>query len=356
MAWGGPGFEVIIDGRPVELQFNKPAREIVIGAGTHFIYVGGEAPDVKICGKLPSEFYKDVKPTVIMDSTPSNHQLQMSGGTPVIEGLSEMIARLKEYNILPPSQQHQQQQQQQPNQRPNEKAKETSPKPADPIESVPDLTNFETSLLKQKYPGAIQSLYSGIQCATCGNRFNQHTDINSVSSNSSRYSKHLDWHFRQNKREKEEINKAQTRAWYYKLSEWIQYEEISEDQSINMDVDVANANSNNQQTTSAPSSSSKEHNENEFSDEDEEIVKSVEQKIASLSSALSLSSSNKYTNMLNGVPICAATNDIDDNCFICKEPFEIFYYDEKEEFYFQEAIRVRDRVYHPICYEDADEV
>ena len=31
LAWGGPGYEVIVDGRPYELQFNTPPREIVIG-------------------------------------------------------------------------------------------------------------------------------------------------------------------------------------------------------------------------------------------------------------------------------------------------------------------------------------
>ena len=99
-------------------------------------------------------------------------------------------------------------------------------------EKIPDLTSFDTDLLKQKYSGAIQSLYSGVQCATCGNRFNQ-MDTSSVSAGGSRYSKHLDWHFRQNKKEKDEVNKAHSRAWYYILMEWIQYEELSEDAVLN---------------------------------------------------------------------------------------------------------------------------
>ena len=56
LAWGGPGFEVIIDGRPYELQFNQPPREIIIGTRPHSIYICGDAPDVKICGRLPYEY------------------------------------------------------------------------------------------------------------------------------------------------------------------------------------------------------------------------------------------------------------------------------------------------------------
>lgn len=55
LAWGGPGFEVIVDGRPYELQFNKPAREIVIGTTPRYVYICGDAPDVKILGRLTQE-------------------------------------------------------------------------------------------------------------------------------------------------------------------------------------------------------------------------------------------------------------------------------------------------------------
>jgi len=63
--------------------------------------------------------------------------------------------------------------------------------------------------------GAIQSLYSGVQCATCGNRFNQTTENGVASSGVSRYSK-----------------------WYYILMEWIQYEELSEDTLAQQQTDA----------------------------------------------------------------------------------------------------------------------
>lgn len=44
----------------------------------------------------------------------------------------------------------------------------------------------------------------------------------------SRYTQHLDWHFRHNRREKANARKALSRKWYYDLSDWIQFEEVED--------------------------------------------------------------------------------------------------------------------------------
>lgn len=49
----------------------------------------------------------------------------------------------------------------------------------------------------RKFRGSFQSLYAGIQCSSCGSRF--------TPERMDRYREHLDWHFRQNKREKQQI-------------------------------------------------------------------------------------------------------------------------------------------------------
>ncbi len=56
-----------------------------------------------------------------------------------------------------------------------------------------------------------------------------------------------------------------------------------------------------------------------------------------------------------GSTSCPASDDIDDKCWICKDFFEIFFYQEREEWHFKDAIRVENKVYHPICLEDARE-
>lgn len=98
------------------------------------------------------------------------------------------------------------------------------------MNKVPDLTSMDAELLKQKYQGAINSLYLGQQCPTCGNRFPPQPSSGSAAT-VNRYGRHLDWHFRQNKKEKLEANKAHSRAWYYSLGDWMLYEELSDEKS-----------------------------------------------------------------------------------------------------------------------------
>lgn len=64
------------------------------------------------------------------------------------------------------------------------------------------------------------ALYSGIQCSSCGIRFPPEQTM--------KYRQHLDWHFRQNRRDKDNTRKAQSREWYYAASDWIQFEETED--------------------------------------------------------------------------------------------------------------------------------
>jgi len=66
-----------------------------------------------------------------------------------------------------------------------------------------------TFVVDRRYQGAIQQLYVGVGCSSCGLRFN--------SEAVDKYTDHLDWHFRQNRREKEETKVAKNRQWYYDI-------------------------------------------------------------------------------------------------------------------------------------------
>lgn len=59
-------------------------------------------------------------------------------------------------------------------------------------------------LLFRNYSALVEKMSTGIQCTTCGVRFD---DI-------AKSSDHLDWHFRQNKKKKETSNVAKNRGWY----------------------------------------------------------------------------------------------------------------------------------------------
>ncbi|CAE1234846.1 PCF11 [Acanthosepion pharaonis] len=173
-------------------------------------------------------------------------------------------------------------------------------------EVIPELSDFKIEKLKIRYSQFIEELYDGIQCSSCGIRF--------TVDDTEKYREHLDWHFRQNKREKDDYKVAKYRKWYYEMSEWIQYEEIQDDEEKNR--------------------------------------------------------SNFFENMLNPVQEpafigpqgnkviqcpAATGNDTDDVCEICGDPFEQFWEEEEEEWHLKNAVRVEGKTYHPVCYEDVKE-
>lgn len=163
--------------------------------------------------------------------------------------------------------------------------------------------------------------------------------------------------YRQNKKEKDEVNKAHSRAWYYLLMEWFQFEELSDDamqSQADAEQPMPPPNSNALQQDSAESSNKKMR---KASDEDEDKLDDENQLLDDLSILNSNGGSrlSNQTSFTAGFTTCPASDDIDDKCCICKDFFEIFFYQEREEWHFKDAMRVGHRVYHPICYEDACE-
>jgi pre-mRNA cleavage complex 2 protein Pcf11 len=57
-----------------------------------------------------------------------------------------------------------------------------------------------------------------LQCKNCGLRF----------ADREKMDKHLDWHFLQNRKEKEKTKKAMARNWYLPKEEWISQSDISQ--------------------------------------------------------------------------------------------------------------------------------
>ena len=78
--------------------------------------------------------------------------------------------------------------------------------------------------LKIKRQSLIDSLYSGRQCTNCSLRFDNRTEKGKAT-----YSAHLDWHFRQNRRVRDNSFKTShlNRDWYLPLDLWLKYKEIN---------------------------------------------------------------------------------------------------------------------------------
>ncbi|XP_016845564.2 uncharacterized protein LOC100121739 isoform X3 [Nasonia vitripennis] len=160
--------------------------------------------------------------------------------------------------------------------------------------------------LRAKNAGVIAALYSGIQCSSCGARF--------ATEMAARYSHHLDWHFRQNRKEKDSTRKAHSRSWYYDQSDWIQFEEIEDLE------DRAQSWFETEKQTAETDGAATEDN-----------AADAQQ------------------------PSVPTASDDDGFCQVCHEAFEQFYNEEKEEWHLRPAVSFEEKNYHPLCLEDHKE-
>ncbi|XP_063228408.1 serine/arginine repetitive matrix protein 2-like isoform X2 [Bacillus rossius redtenbacheri] len=164
--------------------------------------------------------------------------------------------------------------------------------------AIKEINLKQPESLKVRQPALTTLLYSGIQCSSCGVRFSPEQTM--------KYSQHLDWHFRQNRRDRDNTRKAQSRKWYYDVSDWIQFEEIE-------DLEER-----------AQSWFESEQAEGRLEDKEDQEVPSV-----------------------------PAGESLEDTfCDVCHDKFEQFYNEEREEWHLRAAVRVDGKTYHPICYED----
>ncbi|XP_073517808.1 pre-mRNA cleavage complex 2 protein Pcf11 [Phyllobates terribilis] len=169
-------------------------------------------------------------------------------------------------------------------------------------QDVPDLTGFSMEDLKHRYDSIIVRLYTGIQCYSCGMRFTKsQTDV---------YADHLDWHYRQNRTEKDVSRKITHRRWYYSLKDWIEFEEIAD---------------------------LEERAKSQFFEKVHEEVILKTQEAAK-------------EKEFQSVP--AGPAGADEICDICQEQFEQYWDEEEEEWHLKNAMRVNEKIFHPSCYED----
>ncbi|GJQ65408.1 hypothetical protein Trydic_g7518 [Trypoxylus dichotomus] len=172
----------------------------------------------------------------------------------------------------------------------------------EPLPNIKPVAFGKPETLKMRQPALITTLYSGMQCSSCGMRF--------PPEHSMQYSQHLDWHFRQNRKGKKNIRKASSRRWYYSLSDWKNYEEIE-------DLEERE----------------KSYFENQQQAQAEGAPDEAEEEIE-----------------IPSVPADPTVQDA--RCEVCQDRFDQFYNEEKEEWHLRMAIRVDGKDYHPVCYED----
>lgn len=164
-----------------------------------------------------------------------------------------------------------------------------------------DLKRPET--IKKRNFIVVESLFSGMQCSSCGVRFPPEQTV--------KYSQHLDWHFRQNRRDRDASKRAHSRKWYYDVSDWIQYEEIED---------------------------LEEREQNWF------------EKHGTVEVGDDVESPKSPTAAMVSCP--AGPKGANETCDVCHDKFEYFYNEETEDWHLKDATRVDDKIYHPTCYDD----
>ncbi|XP_045504591.1 pre-mRNA cleavage complex 2 protein Pcf11 isoform X1 [Colias croceus] len=160
-----------------------------------------------------------------------------------------------------------------------------------------DLLKPET--LRVKQPAIVAKLYGGMQCSGCGARFPPEHTV--------RYSQHLDWHFRQNRRERDSARRAHSRHWHYDLSDWVQYEEIE---------DLEEREKSWFETGGAEEEAA------------EEVLEAGE------------------------APSVAAGPPAGRHCALCGDAFDQFYNEDREEWHLRNSLQHEGRNYHPACFDD----
>lgn len=139
----------------------------------------------------------------------------------------------------------------------------------------------------------ISQLYSGKSCSNC--------DMRLDPTETTKYSKHLDWHFQQNRR----ARMQKDRQWYGMTLDWVEGDDGDKDEDRSLNYFEQSAFE--QQRCPPPTST----------------------------------------------PSCpAGSNQKDKYCCMCHGEFEEFFDDETEEWHFKNTIRVNGVTYHPLCYED----
>ncbi|KAJ8720492.1 hypothetical protein PYW08_005957 [Mythimna loreyi] len=170
-----------------------------------------------------------------------------------------------------------------------------------------DFMRIETFRVKQ--PGLVARLYGGMQCSGCGARFPPEHTV--------RYSQHLDWHFRQNRRDRDSARRAHSRHWHYDLSDWVQYEEVEDLEEREKSwfetsgLPVGAASGGGAGATEAP---------------------------APAAPALA--------------PSAAAPAPARHACALCGDAFQQFYNEDKEEWHLRNSVKHNDDYYHPACFDD----
>ncbi|EAW07988.1 putative mRNA cleavage factor complex component Pcf11 [Aspergillus clavatus NRRL 1] len=163
---------------------------------------------------------------------------------------------------------------------------------------------MNTASIKIPREGLIASLYEARsnRCGTCGRRFF------ATEEGKEKKARHLDWHFATNQRMADAARRAQNRSWYVDERDWIKSREAGDDQDVT-EIDAPTDGAVGTDGSSAKKGPPKQW----------------------------IRAPNDAT--LRNTP-----------CPICQEKFESTWSEDVQDWIWQDAVKVGNRVYHASCY------
>lgn len=156
-----------------------------------------------------------------------------------------------------------------------------------------------------------------------------------------KYSQHLDWHFRQNRRDRDSQRRAHSRKWYYDCADWIRYEEIED---LDERGEILRERFSFKQVKLKFAFSIAEKNFFET-----QQIEAMDQ-VGDDSNQMRIPGVSGESSAIPSCP--AGPDDLNRRCDMCHDQFEQFFNEETEEWHLRLAMKVDDKFYHPICYED----
>ena len=155
---------------------------------------------------------------------------------------------------------------------------------------------FAPEILRTRIDSVVNGLYFSfpLQCKNCGLRFYDREKMD----------KHLDWHFLQNKKEKEKARKAMSRSWFLFAEDWINDTDQVEKAATPFFGEA-------------------------FKNEEKEVKEEI-----------------------HNVP----ADENQPTCGTCGERFEQFFDSEQDEWMYKDAISVNNIIHHRKCYLDSTSI
>ncbi|RWS25389.1 pre-mRNA cleavage complex 2 protein Pcf11-like protein [Leptotrombidium deliense] len=307
--FGGPAKEIILNGKAYQAKFGGPPVEVWFSGDTlqsHSLRLDSPPPRVKLSDSARIDLWNQIVVKATKKPDPPKETRPTSEAAEAPVNINDLLQKLVAAGIINKN-----------HSSPETVVADVSTKNSAPLQSAVDTNSqnlppepllvLTSESLKVHRPSVIASLYNGIQCTNCSLRFDD-KENNTIASNNRKtnYAKHLDWHFRQNRKDKVKPSASAAslkRMWFYPLNLWLQFKEVSdEDESTKKVFDDAKDN------------------------EDEEVAV---------------------------VTVAANSDESMNQCSVCCEKFDLIWVEEEEEWRLKNAVEHEDgKNYHPFCLED----